>query len=264
MDSYSEFLGKKVVITGAAGIYGQWIAEAFAAEGAELLLTDIREEELERQAEKLKGVPVTIHPSDLTDSESIQGLVQKVEALWGAPDIIINNAGIYPRHFLLKMSIEEWDKSMGINVRAPFFLTQQLTRLMIQREIPGSVINLVSGASKSVQIGGGHYSTAKAALSMLTRAFSLELAPFNIRVNAVGPGFSPGSEVSLLADDYIDNMVKSIPLGRTSGPHDAPQAILFLCSDKASFITGATLDVDGGRTAGKFNVPERFKEVILE
>ncbi|NHN31086.1 SDR family oxidoreductase [Paenibacillus sp. S3N08] len=254
MNSTQRFAGKKVIITGAAGIFGTWIAQAFAKEGAILCLTDVREQELHALAADplLKGCELLLHPTNLLDPESIKELVSLVEKEWSAPDILINNAGTYHRQTLLDMPLEEWDKVMALNVSAPFLLTQQFAKLMIKDEIKGSIINIGSGASLNVQVGGGHYSTTKAALSMLTRAYSLELAPYQIRVNTVGPGFAPGSVVSHLGDDYVENMVSSIPMGRTSGPNDAPQAILYLCSEQASFITGTTLFVDGGKTAGTF------------
>jgi 3-oxoacyl-[acyl-carrier protein] reductase len=114
------------------------------------------------------------------------------------------------------------------------------------------VVNIGSGAARRTTRTGGVYAASKAALEMLTRALALEAGEAGIRVVAVGPGFAPGSEVSALPDDHVAKMRASIPLGRTSGPDDAPAAILWLCSGAASFVTGTTLDVDGGRTAGDF------------
>lgn len=257
MDFGDQFVGKKVVITGAAGIFGKWIAQAFAKAGASLCLSDIREQELHALANDpiLKDSELIFHTTDLNDPSAIQDLAHLVEKQWSSADILINNAGVYHRHQLMEMSIDDWNASFGVNVTAPFLLTQLLAKQMIKEEIKGSIINISSGAAISTQIGGGHYSTGKAALSMLTRSMSLELAPYHIRVNSVGPGFAPGSEVSALTDQYVQNMIASIPLGRVSGPEDAPQAILFLCSEQASFITGATLAVDGGRTAGTYKKP---------
>ncbi|MCU6790904.1 SDR family oxidoreductase [Paenibacillus sp. WQ 127069] len=253
-----QFIGKKVVITGAAGIFGTWIAQAFAAQGAKLCLSDIRGNELRAMAEDplLSDTELLFHTSDLTQETSIVELAALVEKEWSSADILINNAGIYQRHHLMEMSAQAWNHSIGVNVTAPFLLTQLLAKQMIKDGKPGSIINISSGAALSNQIGGGHYSTGKAALSMLTRSFALELAPYQIRVNAVAPGFAPGSEVSELSEDYVNNLLTQIPLGRTSGPQDAPTAILYLCSESASFITGSTLTVDGGRTAGTFKAPK--------
>ncbi|SFL60539.1 3-oxoacyl-[acyl-carrier protein] reductase [Paenibacillus sp. 1_12] len=249
-----QFIGKKVVITGAAGIFGTWIAHSFASQGAKLCLSDIRGNELRVMGEDplLSNTELLFHTTDLSQEASIVELAEFIEKEWSSADILINNAGIYQRHQLMEMNVMDWNNSIGVNVTAPFLLTQLLAKQMIKDNKPGSIINISSGAAISNQIGGGHYSTGKAALSMLTRSYALELAPYQIRVNAVAPGFAPGSEVSELSEDYVQNMLTQIPLGRTSGPQDAPTAILYLCSDYASFITGSTLTVDGGRTAGTF------------
>ncbi|ADY56839.1 3-oxoacyl-(acyl-carrier-protein) reductase [Syntrophobotulus glycolicus DSM 8271] len=254
MNYDQEFAGKHVVITGAAGIFGSWIAKAFAGQGASLCLSDIREDKLKELIRDplFKNTEFIVHRTDLSEPNSVADLCAVIEKEWSAPDILINNAGLYHRQILMDMPPRAWEEFMAVNLTAPFLLTQNLTKLMIQGKIPGSVINIISGAAFSVQVGGGPYSVSKAALAMLTRAFALELAPHGIRVNSVAPGFAPGSEVSHLTDDYVSKMVESIPLGRTSGPEDAPQAVLFLCSAAAAFITGATLTVDGGRTAGTY------------
>jgi len=254
MDFGQEFNGKRVVITGASGIFGTWIAKAFAAQGARLCLTGSREYKLHELAADpaFKNTELILHRADLSDPASITDLCKKIEDEWLTPDILINNAGLYHRRTVMDISFEDWQEIMAVNLSAPLLLTQKLAKLMIKNQIQGSIINISSGAATNTQIGGGHYSTSKAALAMLTRNFALELAPHGIRVNSVGPGFAPGSEISHLPNDYVANMISSIPLGRTSGPDDAPQAILFLCSSFASFITGAMLAVDGGKSAGVF------------
>ncbi|HEX6443966.1 MAG TPA: glucose 1-dehydrogenase [Streptosporangiales bacterium] len=246
---------RRVVLTGAAGVFGTWMAEAFAREGAHLLLTDVRADPLRRLADRLSdaGARVEARVADLTDPADLDALAAASAELWGSPDVLVNNAGIYPRGWLLDMTRDHFERILAVNLLAPFQLTQALARQMIEHGVRGSVVNMSSGAAVSTQPGGGPYSTSKAALAMFTRSCALELAPYGIRVNAVAPGFAPGSEVSLLDDDHVGSMTRSIPLGRTSGPDDAPEAVLFLCSPQASFITGTTLTVDGGRTAGSFN-----------
>lgn len=245
----------RVVVTGAAGIFGEWIAEAFAREGADLLLTDMRAEPLQQLADRLTGhgARVETQAADLTEPVEIDALAATVASTWGSPDVLVNNAGIYPRGWLLDMTRAHFENILSVNLLAPFQLTQAMARLMIDHGVHGSIVNITSGAAGSTQPGGGPYSTSKAALAMYTRACALELAPYDIRVNAVSPGFAPGSEVSALDEAHIAGMTESIPLGRTSGPKDAPEAVLFLCSEKASFITGTTITVDGGRTAGTFH-----------
>lgn len=247
-----NFQNQRVVITGAAGVIGTWISRAFAREGASLLLTDRRAKDLEGLAEELRqeGSQVNIVPADLGDDQGVAVLLAAIHQLWGTPDVLVNNAGIYPHGEIFETDVSAVRSIFQINVMAPFALTQGVAKMMIAEGVRGSIVNIGSGASERTATGGGPYSASKAALHMFTRAFAIELAPFGIRINTVAPGFAPGSQVSYLDDAYVTRMIETIPLGRTSGPGDAPEAVLFLCSSKASFITGTNLAVDGGRTAG--------------
>ena len=246
------FDAARVVVTGAGGIFGRRIAAAFARAGARLCLSDPRPDVLEQLPAELglPGESTLRHATELREEASILDLVRLVARAWGAPDILINNAGVYPRGSLLDVPVDEWDRIMDVNLRAPFILTREMARLMIAAGIHGSVVNITSGAAQRVRTGSVPYSTSKAALERLTAGLALELAPHRIRVNAVSPGFAPGSIVSPLSPEYVEAMLARIPLGRASGPDDAPSAILFLCSAQASFITGATLAVDGGNALG--------------
>jgi 3-oxoacyl-[acyl-carrier protein] reductase len=249
-----EFKDKNVVITGAAGIFGGWIAAYFGREGARLCLTDIRADALEEMAKSLK-LPddrILLHATELTDETSIMSLVSLVKERWGAPDIVVNNAGIYPRSKLMEMTFSDWDQVFDINLRAPFIVSREMARLMIADGRKGSIVNISSGAARRMTNTSAPYCISKTALERLSKGLALELAPHGIRVNVVEPGFAPGSSVSTLTDEYVTDMLRRIPLGRSSGPEDAPAAIAFLCSDKASFVTGAVLSVDGGNSIGTF------------
>lgn len=248
-----EFVEKNVVVTGAAGVVGGWIADAFARSGARLFLSDLDGSRLAEAARtgRWQGASrVELVPADLRDPTAIDELCSSVEQACGAPDILVNNAGLYPHCGLLDLELGEWQEVMDVNVTAPFLLLRNMARLMVGRGAGGAVVNIASGASVTVAPGGVAYSTSKAALAMLTRGAAVELAPHGIRVNALGPGFSPGSVVSVLDDDYVQAMASRIPLRRTAGPDDAASGVLFLCSRAASFVTGALLHMDGGRTAG--------------
>ena len=243
---------QRVVVTGAAGVMGKWICEAFAREGAALLLTDRRAEDLEKHAVELRqhAAQVEVLSADLTSEVGIAELLAMVFQLWDSPDVLVNNAGVYPHGPVLETDVADVRSIFEINVMAPFALSRGVADMMVRKDVKGSIVNIGSGAGHAPATGGAPYAASKAALHMLTRAFALELAAFGIRVNTVEPGFAPGSQVSLLEDEYVTRMTSTIPLGRTSGPGDAPEAVLFLCSSRASFITGASLAVDGGRTAG--------------
>ncbi|AMJ59742.1 SDR family NAD(P)-dependent oxidoreductase [Bosea sp. PAMC 26642] len=253
-----EFSDKGVVVTGAAGIFGRWIAAHFAGEGARLCLSDNRREALDAMVVELGLDPsrVVLHVTELTEEASIADLAATVKAAWGAPDIVVNNAGLYPKFSLLGMTGAEWDLIFGVNLRAPFLVTREMAKLMIAEGRQGAIVNISSGASRQMRNGSVPYCTSKTALERLTKGFALELAAHRIRVNAVEPGFAPGSSVSELSEEYVARMAARIPLGRTSGPGDAPAAIAYLCSDKASFVTGAVLSVDGGNSIGTFESGE--------
>lgn len=244
--------GYRVVITGAAGVIGGWIADAFARHGAVLLLSDFNADELEadRSSGRWRNAEIHIHRTDLCDPNSVDSLVAMAADRMGSPDGLVNNAGVYPHTKLLDVTRTGWDSVMMTNLTAPFLLTQGIARLMIAAGTAGSIVNIASGAALTVAPGGTPYSVSKAALVMLTRGAALELAPHRIRVNAVGPGFAPGSVVSPLDPEYVASMTATIPLGRTSGPDDAPAFVVYLCSPAAEFITGTFMNVDGGRTAG--------------
>ena len=250
-----DFIGKRVVITGAAGIFGGRIAAAFARVGATLCLSDVRRDLLDGVMNRL-GLPhdkTLLHATELTDPGSIADLAALVKEKWGAPDILVNNAGVYPRSGeLLHLDLSEYDRIMDVNVRAPFLLTQAMARLMIAAGKAGAVVNIGSGAARQMPTGSVPYCVSKIALERLSKGQALELAPHQIRVNVVEPGFAPGSEVSALPTDYVDRMIARIPLGRVSGPEDAAAAVLYLCSPAASFITGAVLAVDGGNSIGTY------------
>jgi 3-oxoacyl-[acyl-carrier protein] reductase len=249
-DYRDEYTGARVVVTGACGIFGTWIAEAFAAAGARLLLTDARAEPLAALASRLGAAGVT---ADLTDDGQLAALAAAIGAAWESPDVLVNNAGLYPRTPLASTAPSDVRRVLDVNVVAPFELTRQVTALMIKAGVAGRVVNISSGAAVRPGAGGSVYAASKAAVETLTRSTALELAGHGIRVNAVQPGFAPGSAVSELSAGHVTSMLARIPLGRTSGPGDAAAAVLWVCSSDASFVTGTTIAVDGGRTAGDFS-----------
>lgn len=262
MDWGDEFRGRKVMLTGACGVIGGWIAAAFAQAGARLCLSDRQGDKLVALAQQhdVAAKGGMTHVTELTDSASIDDLVATVQEAWGAADILINNAGVYPSGFLLDIDPAEWDRIFDINLRAPFLLARGFAKLMIATQVKGSIVNISSGAARRMRRTVVPYCTSKTALDRLTKGFALELAPFGIRVNAVEPGFAPGSSASPLTVTHVEATTAGIPMGRASSPEDAPNAIMFLCSGMASYVTGATLSVDGGNSIGSLMVYQDKKE----
>ena len=181
---------------------------------------------------------------------------------WGAPDVLVNNAGLYPSGFLLDIGIEDWDAIMGVNLRAPFLLSKLFALQMIGAGKGGSIVNVSSGASRKMRTTVVPYCTSKTALDRLTKGFALELAEYGIRVNALEPGFIAGSDVSPLSQEHVQAVTTTIPLGRSSAAQDVAGAALYLCSDAASYVTGATLTVDGGNSIGTQAVFQAKKKAL--
>ena len=147
-----RFDGKGVVVTGAAGIYGRWIAAAFARAGAKLCLTDRDQPTVEALLQTLGAAEGSLAiAADLTQGPSIDHLVSGIAAAWGAPDVLVNNAGVYPSGFLLDIDAAEWDRIMDLNLRAPFLLTQGIAKLMVGAKRPGAIVNISSGASRKMR-----------------------------------------------------------------------------------------------------------------
>lgn len=263
MDFVSEFAGRGVVITGAAGLFGSGLARTFAAKGAKVCVTDRSQDELDALLPTLGGADDSfVHAAELTDASSMQELVEAVGERWGAPHTVINNAAVYPSGFLLDISIEDWDRVMDVNLRAPYALTRNFARQMIGHGMKGNFINISSGASRRMRRTAVPYCVSKAALDRLTKGFAIELAEFGIRVNALEPGFSAGSSVSHLSEEHVKATIAGIPLGRPSSIEDIGPAALYLASDAAAYVTGATLSVDGGNSIGSLAVYQEKKRPL--
>jgi len=248
---------KLAVITGAAGIYGRQLSKAFARAGARLVLTDRKLSGLQGLAREL-ALPsdrLRLHQIDLTDETAIAAFVAETAAAVGCPDILVNNAGIYPFGVLFDTTGAQWDEIMQVNLKAPFLLSQGFARLMIDRAVKGSIVCIGSGAAHVLRTNGLAYCTSKRGLDWLVKGLALELAPHGIRVNAVEPGLAVGGNPERFPAGYVETLSRGIPLRRMPGEHEAADAVLFLCSDAAAYITGTSLSVDGGSSIPRRVLP---------
>jgi len=248
-----RFRDKKIVITGAAGVYGRGLATAFANAGARLALSDIRRDGLEevKRALKLPDSRVLLHATELTDAASIQVLVTTVVQQWGAPDVVVNNAGIYPFHGLLETDAAQWDRVMDVNLRAPFLIIQGFARAMLERGVRGCFINVSSASADVLRTNGVPYCVSKRGLEWLTKGFALDLGPDGIRVNAVRPGFAFGGAGVEFPEGYADAITEANPMRRVGTPADLAEAVMFLASEHASYVTGEVLSADGGSSISR-------------
>jgi 3-oxoacyl-[acyl-carrier protein] reductase len=243
----SDFSGRKVVITGAAGLYGSELACAFAAAGASLCLSDLRADALAAVAQSLAlpAARLITHATDLAREDSIQDLIATVTRAWRAPDVVINNAGVYPFGGLLEIDVAFWDRVLGVNLRAPFLIMQGFAKAMLEHGVTGNFVNISSGAAELLRTNGVPYCVSKRGLEWLAKGFALDLAKRGIRVNLVRPGLGAGA-LAEFPPDYIETMQAAVPMGRTSAPGELADAVMFLASDAARSITGACLAVDAG------------------
>ncbi|MEN9773506.1 MAG: hypothetical protein RL322_576 [Pseudomonadota bacterium] len=255
MEMFSDLKGKKVLVTGANGVMGRWMVQAFSEAGSIVCATDTQSvSSIDQTHAGRLGDSGFAWQADLTDDASMQALMDQVEQRWGAVDVLVNNAGVYPSGFLLDIDLAEFDRIMGINLRAPFVLTRGFARQMIAKSVKGSVINVSSGASRKMRRSVVPYCTSKTALDRLTKGFAIELAEFGIRVNTLEPGFAPGSTASPLTDAHVQKTAAAIPLGRGVSYPDLRNALCYLASEASAYMTGGTFTLDGGNSIGSMEV----------
>lgn len=245
------------IVTGAADGIGWATAEQFAAQGWRVALLDLRAEAVQQRAATLGAVHLG-QACDVTEAQSVQAAVAAVVQRWGRVDALVNNAGIGDQTApTLEQTAEAFDRVLAVHLRGSFLLTQQVLAQMAQqprdgRGNRGAIVNIGSIASFGGIPGRNAYCAAKAGVLGLTRALAAEWARSGIRVNAVAPGYVATALVAELAQKgAIDGraVARRTPLGRMAEPAEIAQAIVFLASAAASYITGATLPVDGGWTA---------------
>ena len=210
---------------------------------------DINAESLADTVAAIRSAGGTAEPiaCDVTDSGRVGEAVDAVLALWGELNILVNNAGITRDNVIIRMKDEQWDAVININLRGTFLFTRAAARPMMKNR-QGRIINIASVSGLMGNPGQANYSASKAGVIGLTRTIARELASRNITVNAVAPGFIATDMTAALGEEVIEQIRKEVPLGRMGEPQDVADAVLFLASDAASFVTGHILTVDGGLT----------------
>ena len=245
----ADLSGQVAIVTGAARGLGRVIAETLAASGATVACVDVNAELL---AETVQGInagggTAEAFPCDVTDSERVNQVVKDVVDKWGGLHLLVNNAGITRDTPVMRMKDDQWDAVLAINLRGTFLFTRAAARPMMKGR-RGRIINMASVSGMMGNPGQANYSASKAGVIGFTRTVARELAGRNITVNAVAPGFIATEMTAALGEEILEAVKKQTPLGRLGQPRDVADAVLFLASEAASFITGHVLTVDGGLT----------------
>ncbi len=236
--------GKAALVTGASGGIGAAVARALHAQGATVVLSGTRTDVLDALAAEL-GDRAHTCPADLRDPAAPEALVESAEATAGPLAILVNNAGLTRDMLALRMSDESWQAVLDVDLSAPFRLARAVLRGMVRRRA-GRIINISSIVGATGNAGQANYAAAKAGLVGMTKALAQEVASRGITVNAVAPGFVVTAMTDKLPEAQKTKLAEAIPLGRLGEPSDIAAAVVYLASDEAGWVTGATLHVNGG------------------
>ena len=244
----SMFLENKVaLVTGAAQGLGKAIALGLAQEGARVVVSDVNLEEAQRTVKEIEslGRQTLVFKADVSQSKEVNEMVDKILDKLGKIDILINNAGITADALLIRMKEADWDRVIEINLKGAFNCLKAVAKPMFKAR-SGKVVNVASVIGLIGNVGQANYAASKAGIIGLTKSSARELAPRGINVNAVAPGFIKTLMTEKLAAAAKEEMRRRIPLGRLGTPEDVAEVVLFLVSDRASYINGQVINVDGG------------------
>ena len=239
-----DLTGKKALVTGSSGGIGEAVARAFHAAGATVGLHGTREEKLNALATEL-GDRVMVFPANLSDLDAVDALGKKVEEEMEGVDILVNNAGITRDGLLARMSDEDWDDVIRVNLTAVFRLTRAIAYPMMRRK-SGRIINISSIVGVTGNPGQANYCASKAGVIGFTKSLANEIASRNVTVNCIAPGFIASAMTEKLNDKQKDAIMGAIPMKRMGEGEDIAAAAIYLASDGGKYVTGQTLHVNGG------------------
>ena len=242
-----RFLNQVVIITGASRGIGKGIAQQFSREGAKLVLVGRDKSALEIALQELQ-TPAIYVQADVSNPKDMEKMIQDTLARYGRIDILCHNAGIYPHSRLENMTLDEWQKVIDINLTGTFLAVKACIPFMKSQGGGKIVVTSSISGPQTALPGFSHYTASKGGIAGFIKTAAVELAKYQININAVEPGNIMTEGFDELGQDHIDNMIRAIPLGRLGTPDDVAQAILFLASKEASYITGQSIIVDGGQT----------------
>jgi len=245
-DTWMNFTGKTVVVTGSSRGIGRSIAEKFAVLGANVVINGTSKTIFETEKEFAeKGYSVKAFEGDISIAENAKALIDFAVETFGTVDVLVNNAGITRDKLLVRMSDEEWDAVLDVNLKSAFLCTKAVTRIMMKQR-RGVIINISSVVGVTGNAGQANYAASKAGLIGFTKSVAKELGSWGITCNAVAPGFIETDMTGHLSDEIKEKFLAAIPLRRAGTPSEVADAVCFLSSDSAKYITGQVIHIDGG------------------
>jgi len=242
-----RFQNKVVLVTGSTRGIGKGIAKSFAKEGATVIILGRNQELADQVRDEIikEGLKAESFVCDVTNSENVQEIVNKILDKHKTIDILVNNAGVTKDNLLLRMSEQDWDHVISVNLKGVFNTTKIVSKVMLKAK-RGRIINIASIIGIIGNAGQANYAASKAGIIGFTKSVAKEIASRGITVNAIAPGYIETDMTSNLSGKNKEAILKNIPLGKLGTVHDVAGLCLFLASDEASYITGQTLVVDGG------------------
>lgn len=254
--------GKVAIVTGAARGIGRAVAERLVEEGMKVMLADVDQHEGGRVTKMLGAEQVVrFTECDVAEKLDVRNLIAETTDAFGPIDLLVNNAGILRGADFLELSEEDFDRVMRVNLKGAFLLSQSVARHMVERvqegQPAGSIVNISSVSAILAMSTQLSYSVSKAALAQLTKVSAIALAPYGIRVNAVGPGAVESNMLDSAVDQSTDRktIISRTPMGRIARPQEIASVVAFLASADASYVTGQTVYADGGRLPLAYTVP---------
>ena len=239
-----DLTGRKALVTGASGGIGGAIARALHAQGAIVALSGTRRAALDEVASAL-GERVEIIEANLSDKDSVEGLVPAAEAAMDGLDILINNAGVTRDGLFMRMKDEDWDAVIAVNLTAAFRLSRAAVKGMMRRRY-GRIVNIGSIVGSMGNPGQGNYAASKAGLIGMTKSLAAEVASRGITVNCVSPGMIESAMTDVLNEKQREGLLSTIPMRRLGQPAEVAAAVTYLCTEEAAYVTGHTFHVNGG------------------
>ncbi|MFH1790798.1 MAG: 3-oxoacyl-[acyl-carrier-protein] reductase [Candidatus Omnitrophota bacterium] len=242
-----KLANKISIVTGGARGIGYAVAECFAGEGSDIAICDVNETSLAdaRAGLEKTGRTILAEKVDVTKFGEVQAFVQKVLDKAGKIDILVNNAGVTRDGLLVRMGESDWDTVIDVNLKGTFNCTKAVAKTMMKQR-SGKIVNIASIIGIIGNAGQANYAASKGGIIAFTKSTAKELAPRNININAIAPGFIKTDMTAVLTEETKDNMMKLIPLGKLGSAADVAELALFLVSDSSSYITGQVIQVDGG------------------